>query len=334
MTKSYYHRGGNQALLGRTIGEHFDLVSRRHSGKDAVVSLHQGRRMSYTELARAIDRLACGLIGLGFGRGNRIGIWSTNNIEWMLVQMATARIGAVLVNLNPGYRCAELDYALSRCEIQGIFTIPSFLSSNYVSMLLELIPELETASCSALRSRAYPSLRRVILYDPVDPEHTRPPSPGFTVWPQVLDAASTVSNDILEETSASVDIDDTVNIQYTSGTTGSPKAVMLSHHNVLNNAYFAAKSLAFGDTDRLCIPVPFYHCFGMVLGILVCLSVGACVVIPSEHFDAEATLQAIQRERCTASHGVPTMFIAELEHPHFAQFDLTSLRTGIIAGAP
>ncbi|MHB9119518.1 MAG: AMP-binding protein [Burkholderiales bacterium] len=333
-TKSYAHRGGTVPLLGVTIPERFAAVAGRWREREAVVSLPQGRRLSYGELAEAIDRLACALLAAGFGKGERIGVWSSNNLEWLLLQMASARIGAVLVNINPAYRERELAYALQRSEVQGLFLIPGFHGSDYVAMLADLLPALREPLSKRLDSAEFPFLRRVVLYDPRQPLETARPLPGFGLWQELLAQADAVPRHRLEEIGAGLDIDDPINIQYTSGTTGFPKAVVLTHHNILNNAYFSALAMAFSETDRLCIPVPFYHCFGMVLANLLCLSVGACAVIPCEHFDAQAVLRAIQDERCTALHGVPTMFIAQLEHPRFKEFDLSSLRTGIMAGAP
>ena len=331
--KSYFHRGGDTPLLGATIPEHFAGIVEQFGEREAVVSLPQGRRLTYREMADATGVLARGLLGLGFARGDRIGIWATNNVEWLLLQMATASIGVVLVNINPAYRPKELAYALRRSEVQGLFVIPAFRGSDYVAMLTELLPELSDGG-TELNNGELPFLRRVVIYDPAAPENTARPQPGFTLWSEVLEAAGTAGADDLAAVTASLDRDDAINIQYTSGTTGFPKAVVLSHHNILNNAWFTARAMHFTEQDRLCIPVPFYHCFGMVLANLLCLSVGACAVIPCEHFDPRAVLAAVDRERCTAIHGVPTMFIAELEHPDFGQFDLTSLRTGIMAGAP
>lgn len=332
--KSYFHRGGEEPLLGRTIPEHFSHVLEKFHGHEAVVSIPQNRRLSYSQLATEIDRLARGLLGLGFNKGERIGIWSTNNIEWLLLQMATARIGAILVNINPAYRPKELAYALQRSEVQGLFVIPSFRRSDYVAMLLELIPELENETSTSLNNPDFPNLKKIIVFDPLSPAKTHRPQPGFFTWADALSAGDTISQSELEKITASLDMDEPINIQYTSGTTGFPKAVVLTHHNIINNAWFSAQAMGFTDKDRLCIPVPFYHCFGMVLANLLCLSVGACAVIPSEHFDVEAVLHAVDHESCTAIHGVPTMFIAELEHPSFKQYDLHSLRTGIVAGAP
>ena len=332
--KSYFHRGGEEPLLGLTIPEHFSHVVKKFSGHEAVVSIPQDRRLSYSQLAIEIDKLARGLLGMGFNKGERIGIWSTNNIEWLLLQMATARIGAILVNINPAYRPQELAYALQRSEVQGLFVIPSFRSSDYIAMLVDLIPELSSTPSSELENQDFPKLRKIIVYDPQSPADTKRPQPGFFTWAEALSAGESVTQDKLAEVTSSLDMDDPINIQYTSGTTGFPKAVVLTHHNILNNAWFSAEAMHFTEKDRLCIPVPFYHCFGMVLANLLCLSVGACAVIPSEHFDAEAVLKAVDREHCTAIHGVPTMFIAELEQPAFKEYDLSTLRTGIMAGAP
>ncbi|NOQ70035.1 MAG: AMP-binding protein [Gammaproteobacteria bacterium] len=329
---SYFHRGGDTPLLGQTIAEYFQSIVNQFPDQEAVVSLPQQRRLSYRELSDAIDELARGLLGLGFKRGDRIGVWSTNNVEWMLVQMATARIGTILVNINPAYRPRELAYALESSEVQGLFVIHGFRRSDYVAMLQQLIPELQKNN-TEVTSKALPNLHRIVLYDPDDPLHTEILAPGFTSWQEVIHAAQTISQQELDEQASKLDRDDVINIQYTSGTTGSPKAVMLSHHNILNNAWFSSQAMHFTEQDRLVVSIPFYHCFGMVLANLLCFSVGACVVISSEHFDAEKVLQAVAQEKCTAIHGVPTMFIAELEHENFSKFDLSSLRTGIMAGA-
>ncbi|MEN8213837.1 MAG: AMP-binding protein [Pseudomonadota bacterium] len=335
MTRSSYcHRGGETPLLGETIPAFIGAVAAQYPEYEAVVSLHQGRRLDYRELVQDVDTLARGLLGIGFGKGDRVGIWSTNNIEWLLLQMATARIGAILVNINPAYRPRELAYALQRSEVQGIFTMPSFRSSDYVGMLVELLPELKRAASGRIESSEFPHLRRVVIFDPAQPLETTRPHQGFDTWQDVLHAAQGIDQQAVEELTDSLDRDEPINIQYTSGTTGFPKAVVLTHHNILNNAWFSARAMHFSASDRLCVPVPFYHCFGTVLANLLSLSVGACLVLPGEHFDPLAVLQAIEQERCTAVHGVPTMFIAELEHPRFNAFDLTSLRTGIMAGAP
>ena len=330
---SYFHRGGEAPLLGATIYRHFQSVVERFPDHEAVVSLPQRRRLGYREFSAAIDRLAAGLAVLGFKRGDRIGVWSTNNVEWLLIQMATARIGAILVNINPAYRITELGYALRQSEVQCLFVIPSFRSSDYVAMLQELIPELKIES-ERLDSKDFAHLSHVILFDPGDADNTASPVPGFTPWQEVIAAGESTTLSELDKLSGELDRDDVINIQYTSGTTGFPKAVMLTHHNILNNAWFSAQSMHFDERDRLVVPVPFYHCFGMVLANLLCFSVGACVVIACEHFDARQVLDAVEAEKCTAIHGVPTMFIEELELDDFSRYDLSSLRTGIMAGAP
>jgi fatty-acyl-CoA synthase len=309
-------------------------IAVRFPERQAVVSVHQGRRLGYRELISQADRVARGLLALGFRKGDRVGIWSTNNIEWLLLQLATARIGAILVNINPAYRVPELAYALKKSEVQGLFLIPRFRRSDYLAMLAELVPELERLSPGEVTDAELPDLRWVVLYDPADPERTHSPLKGLLAWQDLLAAAEPVTRNELDAATATLDPDDPINIQYTSGTTGFPKAVVLTHHNILNNAWFSALAMGFTEHDRLAVPVPFYHCFGMVLANLLCLSVGACIVLPCEHFDPAAVLHAIDDERCTAVHGVPTMFIAQLEHPDFAAADLSSLRTGIIAGAP
>ena len=330
---SYFHRGGDTALLGVTIAEHFASIVKQFPHSEAVVSMPQGRRLTYTQFADAVDPLARGLLAIGFNKGDRIGIWATNNVEWLLLQIATARIGAVLVNINPAYRPRELAYALQHSEVNGLFVISRFRSSDYIAMLIELMPELQHAAAAEFTSTDFPALRRVVVYDPAAAEDTARPHPGFTTWADLLSAAEAISDGQLEAVTASLDMDDPINIQYTSGTTGFPKAVVLTHHNILNNASFSAQAMHFTAADRLAVAVPFYHCFGMVLANLLCFSVGACIVIPCEHFDAADVLKALQAERCTAIHGVPTMFIAELEHPQFKDFDLSTLRTGIMAGA-
>ena len=270
---SYFHRGGESPLLGATIPEHFLAVVERFPDHEAVVSLPQQRRLTYLEFSTAIDRLAAGLLGLGFKRGDRIGVWSTNNIEWLLIQMATARIGVILVNINPAYRKRELSYALQQSEVQGLFVIPRFRSSDYVGMLLELIPELRQKT-TEIDTQTFPHLSRIILFDPLDAQNTVSPAPGFTLWQNVIGVAENITQSELEKQCAALDRDDVINIQYTSGTTGFPKAVMLSHHNILNNAWFSALSMHFSEQDRLLVAVPFYHCFGMVLANLLCFSVG------------------------------------------------------------
>lgn len=336
--KSYYHRGGTEPLLGATIPEHFAAIVQRFPDHCAVISKPQNRRLSYQQLAEEVDRLACALYALGYRKGDRIGVWATNNIEWILLQMATARLGIILVNINPAYRPRELAYALQQSEVEGLFVIPKFRSSNYLDMLVTLMPELKQSTGEKLQIKNFPALRHIVVYDPRNPMQTVSEYPvyypGLMTWQQLMSQATTVSIEAIGAITATLDCDDPINIQYTSGTTGFPKAVVLTHHNILNNAYFSAVAMHFTEHDTLCIPVPFYHCFGMVVSNLLCFSVGACAVIACDYFDAEQVLQTVADERCTALHGVPTMFIAQLEHPRFAEFDLSSLRTGIMAGAP
>ncbi len=332
--KSYFFRGGLDPLLGQTIPEHLESVVRRFEKTEALVSVPQRRRLTYAGLWKAVDGVTRGLLALGLRKGDRVGIWSTNNIEWVLVQLATARIGAVLVTINPGYRPRELEFALGKSGIKALFMAPGFRRNDYVASLLAIAPEVRTSAQPVLRARALPLLRYAVLFDPADPGGTARPAPGFLTWQEVIGAGQEIASRSVENACASLDRDDPINIQYTSGTTGSPKAVLLSHHNILNNAWFTARELGFTSKDRLCVPVPFYHCFGMVLSSLMSLASGACMVIPCEHFDAAAVLSAVAGERCTVIHGVPTMFLAELNHPDLARFDLGSLRTGIMAGAP
>lgn len=332
--KSYYHRGGSEPLLGATIPEHLAAIVEKFPQYWAIVSKPQNRRLNYQQLATEVDQLACAIYAMGYRKGNRIGVWATNNMEWILLQMATARIGIVLVNINPAYRSRELAYALQHSEVEGLFVIPKFRSSDYIDMLVTLMPELKQMPHENLRLKDFPALRSIVVYDPVNPLQTACGYSGLMTWQHIMSAGSAVDMTTIDAITASLDCDDPINIQYTSGTTGFPKAVVLTHHNILNNAYFSAAAMHFSEQDKLCIPLPFYHCFGMVLSNLLCFSVGACAVIPCEYFDALLVLEAIAEERCTALHGVPTMFIAQLEHPRFAEFDLSSLRTGIMAGAP
>lgn len=333
---AYVHRGGESPLLGLTIDARFRQVVAAHPDRDAVVALPQGerpaRRLSYRALDAEVERLARSLLAADVGRGDRVGVWSTDNVEWVVLQMATARIGAVLVNINPANRTPELRHALARARVAALFLIPSFRSADYVARLVEVCPELTAADPDALRCAALPTLRRAVVWDPAAPERTARPAPGFTTWPELL--ARSAPAEAVAARAASLDPDDPINIQFTSGTTGFPKPVVLTHHNILNNACAVADVMRFTPDDRLCVPVPFYHCFGMVLSNLLCLACGAAIVIPAEHFDPAATLDAVEAERCTALHGVPTMFVAELEELERRPRDLSSLRTGIMAGAP
>jgi len=327
MALSYSHGSSNTPLIGETIGAFFDKIVAKYPERDAVVANHQNIRYSYFELKKAVDQFAKGLIELGVGKGERVGIWSPNNVEWLVTQFATAKIGAILVNINPSYRIFELEYALKQSGVKYLILATGFKKSDYVSMVYELIPETKRAASSEIVSGKLQELRSLIL---LSDEH----KPGMLRWMDIVDLGKQVSDTSLCERQGTLQFDDPVNIQYTSGTTGFPKGATLSHFNILNNGFFVGEMLRFSEKDRLCIPVPFYHCFGMVLSNLTCVTHGATMVLPSEAFDAGKVLEVIERERCTALHGVPTMFIAELNHPDFSKHDLSSLRTGIMAGAP
>ncbi|MCA8944226.1 MAG: AMP-binding protein [Planctomycetes bacterium] len=331
---SYCHRGDAEPLRWNTTDEVFRETVRRHGDNEAIVAVADGFRRTYTELDRDVDALARGLVALGIEPGDRVGVWSTNHIEWVVLQFATARVGAILVNVNPANRVGELEHAMRLARVGTLFTIPSFAHSDYVAMLRELCPELETQQPGELRCARLPELRRVVVWDPSDPLRTNRPCAGFGTWQEVLEAGQSIDASRIEALWAKFDPDQPTNIQFTSGTTGFPKAVVLTHHNIVNNAYFVGRELGLTHEDRLCATVPFYHCFGMVLTNLLCVSFGATIVMPAQHFDPAATLRAVAAERCSVLHGVPTMFTAELDHPSFGEHDLSSLRTGIMAGAP
>ena len=324
---SYVHGAFAVPLIGATIGHHFDAICAEHADREALIDLGQGRRLRYSELREQVDRLACGLLRLGLAPGDRIGIWSPNRVEWTLMQFATAKAGLVLVNINPAYRVAELEYALNKVGCRAIVSASRFKSSDYLAMLAELAPELDRCPPGALAAARLPALQMVIrLGSEV--------SPGMLNFDALMTAPSLAELEALQAIGEQLQFDDPVNIQFTSGTTGSPKGATLSHHNILNNGYFVGEGIRLVPGDKVCIPVPLYHCFGMVMGNLGALTHGAAMVYPGEAFDPLATLQAVARERCTALYGVPTMFIAQLDHPSFAEHDLSSLRTGIMAGSP
>lgn len=335
LVRSYVHRGGVEPLLGETVDGLFQRAVREHGGCEAVVSLPQGVRLTYKQLDDRVDEVSRGLLAMGVARGDRVGVWATDTVEWLLLQLATARVGAVLVNINPASRVSELRHALRLAEVNHVFLMPAFRSSDYVRMLIELVPEAEEARPrGAIDAQLFPHLRGVVVFDPAEPDRREPFAPGLGVWADFLEAGRGVEGSVVRARSASLDPDDAINIQFTSGTTGYPKAVVLTHFNIVNNARSIARAMGFTHEDRLCVPVPFYHCFGMVVSNLACVASGACIVIPADHFEAGATLRAIAQERCTAIHGVPTMFSAELDHPDFAMLDTSTLRTGIMAGAP
>ena len=324
---SYVHGASAQTLIGDTIGRYFDAACERYAERDALVVRHQQLRLTYGQLRQRVDALACGLMRLGLKAGERIGIWSPNNAEWTLTQFATAKLGLVLVNINPAYRRSELEYALTKVGCRALIAAPAFKGSDYLAMLADLAPELAHCAPGRLRAKRLPGLEFVIR---LGTEST----PGMLNFDTLLRTPRTDDLVDLARLGETLQFDDAVNIQFTSGTTGNPKGATLSHHNILNNGHFVGEAIRLVPGDRLCIPVPLYHCFGMVMGNLGALTHGATMVYPAEGFDAAATLAAVAEERCTALYGVPTMFIAQLDHPDFARHDLSSLRTGIMAGSP
>jgi len=304
---SYAHGASSVPLLGETIGANLERIVVRWPEADALVSCHQAVRWSYRELNERVDALARGLVAAGLQGGDRVGLWSPNCAEWVLMQFATAKAGVVLVNVNPAYRSIELVFALGQSGCRMLVAARSFKTSNYAAMIAEVRAEL-------------PNLERVVLL-------------GSPEWEKLAAGEEGTARELRARSDA-LQFDDPINIQYTSGTTGVPKGATLSHHNILNNGYFVAEACGYTEADRVCIPVPFYHCFGMVIGNLGCCTHGACIVIPGPSFEPRPVLEAVAAERCTSLYGVPTMFIAELADPDFASFDLTSLRTGIMAGSP
>jgi fatty-acyl-CoA synthase len=324
---SYAHGSSTLPLIGETIGVHFDRTIARHADRLGLVVRHQGVRWTYQELSQKVDAFAAGLLALGLEPGDRVGIWSPNNTEWVVTQFATAKAGLVLVNINPAYRLSELEYALNKVGCRALVTATRFKSSDYIGMINTLAPELSRSTPGALRTAKLPELRLVI-------QISSAPAPGTLAFDAVDGRGGDGERRRLATLAETLQFDDAINIQFTSGTTGLPKGATLTHHNILNNGYFLGETMRFGPEDKVCIPVPLYHCFGMVIGNLACITHGSAMVLPGEGFDPLATLQTVAEERCTALYGVPTMFIAELDHPEFKRFDLTSLRTGMMAGAP
>jgi fatty-acyl-CoA synthase len=304
---SYASGPSSLPLLGETIGENLRRTVERHGDCEALVVPHQDYRATYLQLWDQTSLAARGLIARGVGPGDRVGIWSPNRFEWVVTQYATARIGAILVNINPAYRTTELEYALTQSGVSFLILARAFRQTDYVRMLGEV-------------KGACPELREALVLE--------------DGWDSLLREGARISEDPLTAVATSLQFDDPINIQYTSGTTGFPKGATLSHHNILNNGFFVGETVKYTSDDRVCIPVPFYHCFGMVLGNLACTTHGACIVVPGEAFDADVVLRITEQERCTSLYGVPSMFIAELEHPAFGQHDLSRLRTGIMAGSP
>ena len=317
-------------LIEQTIGAFFDAMVARQPGHEALVSVHQGQRLTYAQLRDKANQLASALLDLGLQPGDRIGIWSHNNVEWVLMQLATAKVGLVLVNINPAYRTSELEYALNKVGCKALVSMAQFKTSDYLGMLRELAPELNTAQPRELKSERLPHLRSVVWIDVAGQGEEQP---GMLRFSSVL--ASGQANDLrVSGIALTLEPNQPINIQFTSGTTGFPKGATLTHRNILNNGFFIGECMKLTPADRLCIPVPLYHCFGMVLGNLACFTHGSTIVYPADAFDPLSVLQTVQAERCTGLHGVPTMFIAELDHPRFKEFDLSTLRTGIMAGSP
>jgi len=312
-----YERGSSEPpLIEQTIGDFFDAMARKHPGRIALVSRHENRRLTYGQLQEEVHRLASALLQAGLEPGDRIGIWSHNNVAWVLMQFATAKAGLILVNINPAYRTSEVEYALNKVGCKALVTMPYFKTSRYMDMLREL------------GSERLPLLRHIWW---IDSEGATPDEPDAQRFSELL-AGGDPRDPYVNAIQATLNPNDPINIQFTSGTTGFPKGATLTHRNILNNGFFVGECMKLSPEDKLCIPVPMYHCFGMVLGNLACLTHGSTIVYPNDGFDALSVLQTVQAERCTALHGVPTMFIAELNHPEFQEFNLSSLRTGIMAG--
>ncbi len=324
---SFVHGAVSDPLQYLTLGQLIERAAALHGAREALVARHQQIRLSYAQLNARVDELAAGLVALGLEPGARIGIWSPNCAEWVIAQFATAKAGLVLVNINPAYRLSELEYALNKVECAALITATTFKSSDYLMMIRTLAPEILAAPPGKLQATRLPHLRSVIAIDTAS--HA-----GMYRFGDVAGFATADSRARLAEIAVAAQPDDAINIQFTSGTTGMPKGATLTHFSVINNGYFVGQAMRFSAEDRLCIPVPLYHCFGMVMSVLTCVIHGATMVFPADSFDAKSVLEAVAAERCTALHGVPTMFIAELDHPDFASYDLSSLRTGIMAGAP
>jgi fatty-acyl-CoA synthase len=324
--ESYVHGNSGPPLIGKTIGALLDEVSATDGSREALVVAHQKIRWTYSELKSRSDAFASGLLSLGLEPGDRVGIWAPNCAEWTIAQFATAKAGLILVNINPAYRLSELEHVLRTVGCRALISAARFKTSDYIAMIRELVPELGNGS-SELKSSRLPELRYVISIG--DGSYA-----GCLAFDRVLDRGKQLGSQRLDSVAATIQMDDAVNIQFTSGTTGLPKGATLSHHNLINNAFFVGEATAIEPASRVCIPVPLYHCFGMVMGNLGCVTHAASMVYPSESFDPLKTLETVEAERCDVLYGVPTMFIAQLNQPEFSRFNLSSLRRGIMAGAP
>lgn len=324
---SYEHGVSEIPLAGITIGNLLSQTAARHPDNEALVVPYQKARLTWRDLGDRAAEAAAGLLALGLEPGDRVGVCAPNTVEWVVLQFATAKAGLILVNINPAYRVSELEFGLNQVGVKALITVPSFKSSDYLAMLTDLMPELETAKPGQLKAGKIPGLRWLIVLgdDPV---------PGALLYSEVLSGVTDAARKRVSGLASQLQFDDPINIQFTSGTTGRPKAATLSHHNIVNNAFFAGLQMKLTPEDRMCIPVPMYHCFGMVLGSLCCAAHGATMVFASAGFDAAAAMDVVEAEKCTVFHGVPTMFIAALDSPDFHKRNLSSLRTGIIAGAP
>ncbi len=326
LMRSYVCGDADEPLIYETIGNYFNSIAERFPDSDALIIPYQNIHWTYKKFKQEVNRLATGLLNLGIAKGDRVGIWGPNSVEWCLTQFATAKIGAIMVCINPAYRAYELEYALNKVDCKAIITAESFKSSQYLHMLQEVAPELSSQSPECLQLTSLPKLEMIIR---MGIEKT----PGMLNFDDVCNRGSQQDYDELANLKNTLTPDDAINIQFTSGTTGTPKGATLTHCNIINNAYLSAKAMRFDETDKLCIPVPLYHCFGMVLGTLLCVTTGSTAVFPSAAFDPKETLKTIEQQGCTALHGVPTMFITELELANFSEYNLSSLRTGIMAGA-
>lgn len=324
---SYAYGTSSQPLLGMTIGEKFDQACQQYAEQDAVVSVHQNVRLSYKQLQDQVNAFACSLLQLGLEKGDRIAIWSPNCVEWTITQFAAFKAGMILVNLNPAYKSSELEYVLNKVSCKALVIAPQFKSSNYQDILTKIAPEITESTDKKLSAKRLPHLKHIIKID--HEQHS-----GIHRFADLLPEPTAAQLDQLQAIAADLQFDETINIQFTSGTTGNPKGTMLTHNNILNNGYFVGEAIHLTPQDRVCISVPLFHCFGMVMGNLACITHGSTMVYPSAVFNPLDTLKTIQQEKCTAAYGVPTMFIAILEHEQFDEFDLSSLRTGIMAGSP